>query len=128
MGATMRRAAKIDDNQPELTRALKWTGAGILYLHQLGRGCPDALVGLGGLTLVGRFDIEAARRALASIPYLTIHSGANLLMEIKDGTKSASRRALTEDEARWHQNWPGQVAIAATMEEALQLAGQEALI
>lgn len=124
----MRRAAKVDDNQGEIVQALKHTSARIQHLHQLGGGCPDLLVGLGGLTLVGRFDTEAARRALASIPYLTIHAGANLLMEIKDGSKSASRRALTEDEARWHENWPGQVAIAATMEEALRLAGQEALI
>ena len=40
----MRRAAKVDGNQPEIVEALRRVGAKVLHLHQVGGGCPDLLV------------------------------------------------------------------------------------
>ncbi len=39
--------------------------------------------------------------------------GINVLLELKTGTA-----ALTEDEARWHAKWAGQVRIVRTAEDA----------
>jgi len=66
-----------------------------LHLHQVGAGCPDALVGI---------------------------DGRNLLLEIKDGSKPPSRRALTADEIAFHAAWRGEIAVVATVAEALEAA------
>lgn len=43
----MRRAAKVDSNQREITAALERVGCLVLSLAALGRGCPDLLVMAG---------------------------------------------------------------------------------
>lgn len=92
----MRRAANIDANQPEIVAALRGVGCTVQHLHTVGKGCPDILVG---------------------------KNGVNILMEIKDGSKPPSRRGLTDDEARWHQVWRGQVCTVNSVEEALGVVG-----
>lgn len=44
----MRRAARADSTQPDIVRALTQMGYDIIYLHQLGGGYPDLLVGIAG--------------------------------------------------------------------------------
>ena len=88
----MRRAARVDGNQRQIVAALRAIGCTVQTLHTVGKGCPDILVGC---------------------------RGTNLLMEIKDGDKPTSRRQLTEDEAKWHKEWRGQVLIVATIEQAI---------
>ena len=44
----MRRAAKVDANQPEIVAALEQAGASVLHLHTLGRGAPDICAGYRG--------------------------------------------------------------------------------
>jgi hypothetical protein len=44
----MRRAAKIDLNQPEIVSALRSAGCSVQLLHSVGQGCPDLLVGVSG--------------------------------------------------------------------------------
>ena len=43
--------------------------------------------------------------------------GVNILFELK-----TEKGKLTPDEARWHDEWRGQVAIARTIGEAIRLA------
>ena len=88
----MRRAAKIDANQPDIVTALRQYGATVHSLAQVGNGCPDIVVG---------------------------YNGKNYLFEIKDGNKPQSRRKLTEAEARWHAEWQGQVTVVASPREAI---------
>ena len=92
----MRRAAKVDSNQPEIVAALRGVGCTVQHLHTIGKGCPDILVG---------------------------KNGANILMEIKDGSLPPSARGLTDDEANWHQTWRGQVCTVNSIEEALGVVG-----
>ena len=92
----MRRAAKIDENQPEIVEALRAVGATVQPLHAVGSGCPDLLVGFG-------------------------HK--NYLIEVKDGNKSPSRRTLTPDQRIWHATWAGQKQIAKNIDEALAIIG-----
>ena len=72
--------------------------------------------------------VQALRQAGATVQHLHtigrgcpdllvgIH-GVNLLVEVKshDGAK------LTPDESRWHSQWRGQVAVATSVEAALDL-------
>jgi len=60
----------------------------------VGRGCPDILVGC---------------------------SGANLLVEIKDGALPLSARQLTKDEHRWHVAWLGHVCVIKDTKEVIEL-------
>ena len=46
----MRRNAKIDKNHPEVVEAFRKLGASVLSLAPLGRGIPDLLVAIGGVT------------------------------------------------------------------------------
>jgi hypothetical protein len=45
----VRRAAKVDCNQPEIVQALRKAGRTVQPLHQVGKGCPDLLVGYQGV-------------------------------------------------------------------------------
>ena len=94
----MRRAAQIDENQPEIVKALRDAGCSVEPIHRHGQGIPDLLVGF--------------RRQ-------------NLLLEVKDGNKPPSRRVLTPDEALWHLRWRGQVEVVETIEQALRAVGLE---
>ena len=90
----MRRAAKVDQNQPEIVDALRKIGATVQPLHGVGAGCPDILVG---------------------------YRGRNLLVEIKDGSKPPSARKLTPDQVEWHASWRGQVAVADSIDAAIAI-------
>lgn len=92
----MRTAARTDDNQADIVKALRDVGATVQPLHTIGRGCPDALVGF---------------------------RGNNYLLEIKDGRKRASKRQLTPDEATWHDEWRGQVTVVESEDDALTAIG-----
>ena len=89
----MRRAAKVDANQPEIVAALRKSGCSVEHLHSVGGGVPDLLVGVAGL---------------------------NLLLEVKDGAKPPSARKLTPDQVEWHGKWLGHKAVVSTVEEALE--------
>jgi len=88
----MRRAAKIDANQPEIVDALIRMSCSVQSLAAVGKGVPDLLVGI---------------------------SGRNYLVEVKDGNKEPSKRRLTPDQTGWHQKWIGQVDVIETVEQAI---------
>jgi hypothetical protein len=44
----VRRAARVDKNQPRLMAFWKRLGGSVLYLHMLGEGVPDTLLGMAG--------------------------------------------------------------------------------
>lgn len=86
------RAAKIDANQPEIVSAMRKAGASVQHLHSVGQGCPDLLCAVAG-------------RAF--------------LVEIKDGSKPASKQKLTPDQIEWHSGWKSQVHIVNSVDAAL---------
>jgi len=90
----MRRAAKTDANHAEIVQALRAIGCRVQDLSRVGGGVPDLLVGWRG------------RLAL---------------IEIKDGAKVPSARALTPDQVKWHAEWQGMpVAVVKSADEAIQ--------
>ena len=89
----MRRRARTDANQAEVVESLRAAGVSVLCLHQIGRGCPDLLLGT--------------------------HRG-NLLLELKDGSKPPSACRLTPDEARFFETWRGPRAVVTSTAQAFE--------
>ena len=87
-----RTAARIDENQPEIVKALRQVGCTVQSLAGVGNGCPDLLVGF---------------------------RGQNMLMEVKDGDKKPSARKLTDDQEEWHNDWFGSVFVVESVPEAM---------
>lgn len=94
----MRYAARADDNQVEIVNACRQVGAVVESLHRCGKGVPDLLIGW---------------------------HGNNLLFEVKDGNKSASKRRLTSDQEDWHSKWKGKIYTVTSVEEALNILAKE---
>lgn len=89
----MRRAAKIDANQPEIIDVARRMGCTVQPLHTVGGGVPDLLVGI---------------------------SGVNDLWEVKDGSLVPSARRLTADQIIWHDDWRGcQVQVIDRVDKAV---------
>lgn len=87
----MRRKARVDDNHAEIVaRFRSWPGVSVADTSRLGSGFPDLVVGLAGLSL---------------------------LVEVKDGSKSPSRRRLTKEENEFHVMWTGQINIVETVDD-----------
>jgi hypothetical protein len=49
------------------------------------------------------------------------YRGKTVLVEIKDGTKPASRRRLTPDEARFFESWRGEAAVVCNRAQMADL-------
>ena len=92
-----RRAARIDDNQTAVVNALRYSGCKVQSLASVGNGCPDLLV---------------------------LYVGRLILLEVKDGSKPPSARALTPDQRDWHANWArAPLSVVTSPEEALAALG-----
>jgi hypothetical protein len=94
--ADMRQAARIDANQNEIVQALRDVGASVAITSMVGAGFPDIVVG---------------------------YRGQNYMIEIKDGSKSPSRRKLTPDEKEFHDLWRGTVIVVNNINEVLEAVG-----
>jgi len=93
----MRRAARTDENQEQIVKALRAVGASVQSLAAVGHGVPDLLVG---------------------------YEGKNILIEIKDGNKTPSKRKLTDDQVKWHESWNGgAVAVVDSVDAAWAALG-----
>jgi hypothetical protein len=90
----MRQRAKIDDNQPQIVKALQQIGCSVQSLAACGKGVPDLLVG---------------------------YRGVNILLEVKDGSKPPSAQRLTPDEERFVETWRGPRAVASSLPEVLEI-------
>lgn len=84
----MRRAARVDSNHAAVVGALRACGCEVESLAALGGGVADLLVWH-----------RSTRRLI--------------LIEVKDGARSPSKRRLTVDQVRWHDRWPVTVIESA---------------
>jgi hypothetical protein len=94
--AVLRRRARVDINQKEITEALRAAGASVHPTHMVGKGFPDLTVGWRGI---------------------------NYFMELKDGNAPLSQQKLTKEEAEWHSKWRGTIFIVKSVREALEVIG-----
>lgn len=63
----MRRAAKVDETQSEIVAALRKADIAVQLLTAVGGGCPDAVLGFGGVNVLAEFktakrDVNEAQR------------------------------------------------------------------
>lgn len=92
---SLRRAAKRDANHPDVVKALRDAGCGVVDLAAVGAGVPDLLV------------------CAPTWP----HDSA--LVEVKDGNKPPSARKLTPEQERFHAAWKGRIHVVTSPDEAL---------
>ncbi len=81
---------RTDLNQQEIIDILRSKGCSVRDLSQLGKGCPDLLVG---------------------------YKGRNYLVEIKNAANRAPR--LTPAEEEFIRGWKGQVAVITNIEDTI---------
>ena len=94
----MRRAARRDANEKEVITALREAGAFVKAVND--EGLFDLIVGY-----IGPSGCEHV-----------------LFLEVKDGAKPPSARALTPAEAKFHEEWPlSNLHIINSVEEAIAL-------
>jgi len=93
----MRRAAKVDANQPSVVAALEAEGFDVLSLAAVGNGCMDLLVHKEYFCSEHRF----------------------WLLEVKN--LSGRGKKLTDDQIKFHAKWP--VTVVTTPEDALAAVG-----
>lgn len=84
----MRRAAKVDTNQPAVVKALRDIGVSVKIVSETKSFC----------------DIVAGFR------------GCNILLEIKN--LDGKGDALTAGEKEFHDTWAGQISVVTSPEEA----------
>lgn len=87
-----RRTHRSDANQPEIVDTLRTMGCTVQDLSNVGKGCPDLLIGL---------------------------CGQNFLIEVKDGKKPPSKQKLTVDQIQWHDEWRGQAQVINSVDKAI---------
>lgn len=93
----MRRAPKRDANEAEIVAALRLVGCRVVQID--GKGVPDLLVWSPFHLLL-------------------------LLLEVKDGSKSPSARALTEAQEVFHSEWSdAPIYVVKDVAEALRAVG-----
>ena len=97
----MQKISRVDENQPEIVKALRQAGATVQSLAAVGKGCPDLLVA---------------------------YCGQLFLVEVKDGSKPPSARRLTDDQVKWMANWYSPVHVVKNATEALNVIGIEKTI
>jgi hypothetical protein len=89
----MRRASRVDTNQPEIVDALRKAGCAVVHTHMLGKDVPDLMVA---------------------------HEG-NTWLEIKmpgEGLTPGQREWHA-----WWQSHGGQAGVAHTVDEAFEVCG-----
>ncbi|MDP2270938.1 MAG: hypothetical protein Q8K32_09425 [Archangium sp.] len=87
-------AKQVDANQTAVVAALRAAGASVTHLHEVGKGCPDLLVGI---------------------------AGKNYLVEVKDGGRPGAVK-LTPDQEVFHRDWRGQIEVVTSAMQAFQFA------
>ena len=89
-----RRAHRLDANQDVIVNVLcAVPDVSVFSLAGVAAGCPDLLVGIGGVT----------------------H-----LVEVKDGAKPPSRRTCTPEQQRWMARWHGAPVVVLTDAQTAQ--------
>ena len=58
----MRFRARVDSNQKIIAEAFRKCGYSVAHLHQVGSGCPDLVVGKGGITTL--VEVKGAKGEL----------------------------------------------------------------
>ena len=87
----MRRAAKVDANHTEMVSAFRKLGCSVLSLASLGRGVPDLLVSLGGITWLVEVKMPKGRETDDQIAFISGWKGCRALVRDLEGVLTVVR-------------------------------------
>jgi len=90
----IRRAAKIDENQPALVELIRAMGVSVAITSAAHDGFTDLVIGFGGVTV---------------------------LVEVKDGSKPPARRKLTPQQVTFHGSFKGAITVIENEQQAAEL-------
>ena len=91
---SFRRAARVDENQPEIVKAFRDLGWYVLIISQL-KNCCDIIVSRNGRTIA---------------------------VEIKDSEKPPSQQKLSEGELKFEREWLGEYMIVRCYSDVYELS------
>ena len=72
------RAKRVDQNQKELVSKLRQLGCSVFHLHEVGKGCPDLLVGINGQTLLVEIKMPNGKYTDAQMQFMAEWKGSKV--------------------------------------------------
>jgi hypothetical protein len=87
----MRRAARTDTNHTEIVAAFRKLGCSVLSLASLGRGVPDLLVSLGGITWLVEVKMPKGKETGDQIAFISGWKGCRALVRDLNGVLTVVR-------------------------------------
>lgn len=93
----MRRAAKVDETQPEVIEAFEANGFTVQRLDGVGKGCPDLAVALWGYTA-----------------FVEVVGPAKI--------KKYPPRGVMPNQQEWHDAWGGDVHVIRNRDDAMAVS------
>jgi hypothetical protein len=84
----MRRNARIDKNHPEIVEAFRKLGASVLSLAPLGRGIPDLLVAIGGVTWLVEIKSKKGKENDLQLEWAENWKGARAVVRDTQGVET----------------------------------------
>lgn len=78
------RAKRVDTNQKEIVERLRDIGISVIYLHEVGKGCPDLACGFGGLTFLAEIKTEKGKDTKAQTEMMKWWTGGKYYLRNKD--------------------------------------------
>jgi len=84
----MRRAAKIDSNQPELVEAFRTLGCSVLSLATVGKGVPDLLVATQGITWLVEVKIPKGKENAKQLEFAETWQGCRAVVRDLAGVET----------------------------------------
>lgn len=120
-----RKYGKPDANQSPILKQVKelnLPGLKIFDTKGVGRGFPDLVIGVEGLSIsgIGPHDcLQLAQLIKEHYPFAVISAGCNFLGEVKTETGK-----LQENQKEFRATWPGPYKVIREVEDILRIVGR----
>ena len=95
----MRRAAKVDANHTSTVAAFRKLGCSVLSLASLGKGVPDLLVSLGGITWLVEVKMPKGKETADQIAFISGWKGCRALVRDLEGVITTVRLMAEQSRA-----------------------------
>ena len=92
----MRRNARIDKNHPEIVAAFRKLGCSVLSLAPLGRGIPDLLVAIGGVTWLIEIKSKKGKENDQQLEWAENWRGARAVVRDTQGVETVIKMMCLE--------------------------------
>lgn len=73
------RAKRVDQNQKDVVKALRNSGAYVFHLHEVGQGCPDLLVGINNQTYLVEVKMPKGKFTDAQVKFMAKWTGSPVI-------------------------------------------------